>query len=670
MRLWYKEPRYLFASDYAEKDIPKQAGFKWDATERVWWTADPDLAVTLVQYADARTRTRLEALGREREQTRSLSRAQDSSLILEAPGGLDYLPFQKAGIEFAGNRPATLLADEMGLGKTIQVIGLCMQDRSIRRVLVVCPASLKLNWAREFQRWTVRTLSIRLYSAKSYEDVQMQCSHIFDPEHEFLDVSIINYDIVSRYLNVLTEKPWDLFVMDEAHYCKNPNALRTAYLLGGTVLEKQQKPVYQEREIICQPIPATRRMFLTGTPICNRPKELWTLVHALAPETFGDWWTYAKRYCDAKRGSYGWDFSGASNLDELQNKLRSTVMIRRKKMDVLSELPPKRRQVVEVAVNGESKAVQAEQKAWTEQQARLIGLRAAVELAKAQADEDYEEAVNQLRAGATEAFTAIAKVRHDTALVKVPFVLQHIHLAIDEDPAYKLVLFAHHHDVVAKFRDDLHERAVVLTGETPQAKRDQAITEFQTGIPQVFIGSITAAGLGITLTAASHVVFAELDWVPGTMCQAEDRLHRIGQTNAVLVQHLVLDGSLDAIVAKRLVAKLDLIDLALDRETDLLRMPVFPELETAEASTKRLTRKQVELEKERMTGAMKAVIIAGLQHLDRMTEEPSNPIDAAILKNLLRRANVLTRKDAVLGRMIVAKYHAAVPFSVLRAMQG
>jgi SWI/SNF-related matrix-associated actin-dependent regulator 1 of chromatin subfamily A len=241
------------------------------------------------------------------------------------------------------------------------------------------------------------------------------------------------------------------------------------------------------------------------------------------------------RYCDAYPGQWGWDYSGASNLDELNERLRSTVMIRRLKADVMKELPPKRRQIIE-----------------------LSGALPKPEV-------DYLAAVKALKNPGQIAFEEIARVRHEDALAKLPQVIEFIKDALEESE--KIVVFAWHRDVIEGLTQALIDFSpVIVTGDTSLKNRQWAIENFQNEPhTRIFIGNIQAAGVGITLTAASHVIFAELDWTPGVVSQAEDRCHRIGQKDFVLVQHLVLSGSIDAKMAKILVAKQEVLDKALDR---------------------------------------------------------------------------------------------------------
>jgi SWI/SNF-related matrix-associated actin-dependent regulator 1 of chromatin subfamily A len=272
-------------------------------------------------------------------------------------------------------------------------------------------------------------------------------------------------------------------------------------------------------------------------PIVNRPIELWPILQAIDPGGIGkNFMGFARRYCNAHQNGYGWDFTGASNLGELQMKLRTSCMVRRLKQDVLKELPAKRRQIVVIPPTGSAlKAVQAEKDAFDK------------------LNVPYEEAAEELTSR-TVAFEFISKVRHATAVAKIPYVISFLEDAM-EDNDNKIVLMIHHHDVAHKVAEAFPGSAIV-TGETNINKRDAEVVRFQNDPKcRLFIGSIQAAGVGITLTASSHVVFGELDWVPGNVSQAEDRCHRIGQTDSVLVQHLVFDDSIDARMAEIIVQK-------------------------------------------------------------------------------------------------------------------
>lgn len=376
-------------------------------------------------------------------------------------------------------------------------------------------------------------------------------------------------------------------LVSNCHYLKNPKAGRTIAIMrrprknatpptpaklarDGSIEKpaKPGKPALPAREAV----QAARCVFLTGTPILNRPIELFPIVERLDPKGLGaSFFGFGKRYCAASQTSFGWDFSGASNLEELQSRLRGSIMVRRLKNDVLKELPPKRRQLMPLdraetkALREAIEALEAEDARHGEGIARAV---ADVEIARGAGDEiAYAQAAAKLKSSQALAFTEMAKARYDLAIAKAPIVAERIVELLEGDPTLKIVVMAHHGDVVLKLRAALEGFGVAqVTGKTPVGDRQAECDRFQTDAAcRVFLGTIRAAGVGLTLTAAALVAFVELDWVPGNVAQAEDRCHRIGQTDSVLVWHFVVDDSIDAKMVAALVSKQDVADRALNR---------------------------------------------------------------------------------------------------------
>lgn len=596
-----------FPWSIAAKDAVKAAGFRFDGTRKLWWTNDPVVAARLDPNAAAVANAAIEA-----------SRAVSAEVTIPAPEGLAYLGYQKAGIAYClekfgdpfpkpynrveekgglnaqgsvqenprthrqGDRELSsgtytggpsqgqrheqtkrprpgvaqggsnsigmgssqnqtssrgvLLADEQGLGKTIEAIGVINADPNINNVLVVCPASLKTNWARELAKWLVIPRSIAIAEGDNFPNT---------------DIVIVNYDLLTRLRPTIDARNWDLLIADEAHRAKNPKAQRTQALLGH---RKSGNPG----------VIARRKLLLTGTPIVNRPVELWPLIEALDPNGMGaSFFTFAKRYTDAAHNGYGWDFTGAANLPELQQRMRAKFMVRRLKSEVLTELPAKRRQVIVVPPNGAAATVAAEQQLFQHHREVMERVEKAAAEAKARGDKDgYTAAIKSLHAANRIAFEKMSKARHATAVAKIPALIEHVTELLEAED--KVVVFIHHHDVAHALAEAFPDAAVV-TGETKISDRTLEVDRFQTDPHcRVFIGSLAAAGIGLTLTAAQLVVFGEEDWVPGNINQAEDRLHRIGQHGSVLVQHLVFDDSVDAYMAQVNVAKQDVFDRSLD----------------------------------------------------------------------------------------------------------
>lgn len=516
----------------ASKDALKAAGLSWSKDERsgnwsvCWWQP-----VSAEQAA--KENAAIEA-----------SRATEADVEIPVPEGLAYMPFQKAGIVAMRDRANNLLADEQGLGKTVQAIGLVNCDPTIKRVLVVCPSSLKINWRNELSKWLTRPLKVGVQNAG-----EPWCGGV-------VDVVVLNYDILRKYPQIYGEQ-WDLLVADEAHFLKSRTALRTKLLLGAS--KKADRAEFPG-------VRARRKVLMTGTPVLNKPVEVFTLLDALMP---GKWSFKDKvRYCDAQRTRWGWDFSGAAHLDELQIRLRRDVMTRRLKKDVLLDLPAKRRQVIEFAANGGAEAVRSEQESFARHEDGLVRLKAEAEVARLADDEDgYKTAVAALRKAYLVAFEEMAKVRHDVAVAKLPQVVEHVRNLLED--TQKLVVFVHHHDVTDRLVAEFSEFGVLaIDGRTDNAERQPTVDRFNTDpSKRVLVLGIRAAGVGLSVKASVEV-FAELDWTPGVVAQAEDRCHGIGrgiEGEPLLVQHLVLEGSLDAKMAKTIVKKQDVADRALDK---------------------------------------------------------------------------------------------------------
>jgi SWI/SNF-related matrix-associated actin-dependent regulator 1 of chromatin subfamily A len=579
------------------------------------------------------------------------SRASDANITVPVPDGLSYMPFQKAGIAWMQNHPATLLGDDMGVGKTIQMIGLINSDAAIKRVLIICPASVRINWKREMDKWLVSPRNVVIqYSNQPWVGGAA-------------DVVIINYDIVKKFEAQLTAIEWDLFCSDEAHYLKSPSANRTQIILGCKAWK--DRPEHKG-------IQAKRRVFASGTLVVNRPIELFPMLHAVDPKAWPSKMKYGVRYCAAHETRFGWDFSGASNLDELHRILRSRWMIRRMKSEVLTELPPKTRQIIELPANGAMAAIEAENDAFEEYESMLAEIRARIEVAALANDQaTYESESGKLKKAQAVAFAEMSKVRHQTAMAKLQMCIEHIRDVLEEVP--KLVVMAHHRDLVeaiaAEFKDC---GAVMLYGGMDDKDKDASVQAFQKDPNcRLFVGSITAAGVGLTLTAASMMIFCELDWRPGIVTQAEDREHRIGAVNPVLIQHLVLEGSLDARMVRVTIQKQNVIDRMFDKGAkqevgedvatmiDLIGAPESPVPVCAPKIDKHQTMTQPDLP---VTDALRAHVHAGLQRLAGVCNYANSWDGAGFSKfdaafgHALAEHTFLTDKMVVAGAKLCNKY--------------
>lgn len=527
MKLVKSKNIWVWDGGYDSRHIPKAAKFRWNVDGKFWWTDQPDCAVTLIEYSDGKTKAELQQLKSEMELQLEASIATDADIEIPCPSGMEYYGYQKAGIAYALKNKNVLIGDDMGLGKTVQAIGVINTDKTIKRVLIVAPATLKYNWRKELNVWLIRKMSIDIISSNS--------------QPSKADILIINYDILSSSkLEWVRKQKFDLIVADEAHYVKNEKAKRSAAFYA--MAEK-----------------VNRKLMLTGTPILNRPVELFHIIKCLGFKM--DYWAYVRRYCNAVKESHGWNLKGASNLEELQVRLRQSIMVRRQKADVLHELPPKRRQIIELDPNKYTSYINAEQEFLNRHTSTFM-----VEEDSKEVDmDDYETKVGSLKEMSATHIAEMARLRHMTALAKVPDVIDHLKSVLEE--TNKVVIFAHHRDVLQEIYKAFGSEAVMLIGGMDVDDKDDAVVRFQTDPKiKVFVGSIHAAGMGLTLTAASTVVFAELDWVPAILTQSEDRCHRIGQSESVLVQHIVIDGSIDSNLAKRIISKQNVIDRAMNAD--------------------------------------------------------------------------------------------------------
>uniref|UniRef100_H0WJS4 SWI/SNF-related matrix-associated actin-dependent regulator of chromatin subfamily A-like protein 1 n=1 Tax=Otolemur garnettii TaxID=30611 RepID=H0WJS4_OTOGA len=407
----------------------------------------------------------------------------------------NLMPFQRTGVNFAiakGGR--LLLADDMGLGKTIQAICIAAFYRKEWPLLVVVPSSVRFTWEQAFLQW-LPSLSPR--------DVNVVVTGK-DCLNSGL-VNIVSFDLLSRLEKQLKLKPpFKVVIIDESHFLKNS---KTARCRAALPLLKVAKRV----------------ILLSGTPAMSRPAELYTQIIAVKPTFFPQFHTFGLRYCAAKKMPWGWDYSGSSNLGELKLLLEEAVMLRRLKSDVLSQLPAKQRKMVVVAPG-------------------RINARARAALDAAAMEMTTKDKTKK------EQKEALILFFNRTAEAKIPSVIEYI-LDLLESGREKFLVFAHHKvvlDAVTKELERKHVQHIRIDGSTPSADREHLCQQFQLWERHaVAVLSITAANMGLTFSSADLVVFAELFWNPGVLIQAEDRVHRIGQTNSVGIHYLVARGTAD-----------------------------------------------------------------------------------------------------------------------------
>ena len=366
------------------------------------------------------------------------------------------LPHQIQGRDMILSQRKTYMADDMGLGKTRTVLEAVI-DRGLYPILVVCPASLKWNWAKEFKTW------------KNIEVV---------PEDFTADIVIVNYESLRKYALEIAHKDFVQVIFDECHVLKNSQS-------GRGLLCKD----------IANNIPY--RVMISGSPVLNRPEEL---VHQFDILGIINWFggkkKFLDKYCDPQETRYGKQYQGFSYLHDLKKVLKNA-LIRRVKEDLESQLPAKTITAVPIMELPQEKPCSLEQ---IERQERAVLSR------------------------------------------KLPLSLTSIQDQINKHG--KVVVFVHHHSVGAALLKE-YPNACVIKGSQSAKARQAQVDRFQNTDCPIIICSLVAAAVGITLTAAHVAIFLEFPWSPTLLRQAQDRVHRIGQTKPVDIYYLYAKGSID-----------------------------------------------------------------------------------------------------------------------------
>lgn len=575
------------------------------------------------------------------------SRAASSDVEIPVPRGLEYLPFQKAGIAYARTHKNVLFGDEMGLGKTIQAIGVCNDDRTLRNNLVICPAYLKLNWASEIRKWHVGEPEVLVVNAGEELPERRGRGERF---------VIINYDILQRYPD-LSNWPLDCVIIDECHYIKNPSAKRTAAIMG---------------------LRARRFLALSGTPALNRPIELYPVTKLMMGKSAPTYWRFAKDFCNAKKNFMNkMDVKGVSNPFKLQQYLRTNFMVRRLKKDVLKELPPKMRQLIELPPSTAIKmTLDIEAEIWKPHEDTIAELRIRRDEAEIAGDDDEFQSIGSAMVRVINlAFHEMSKVRKELSLLKVPMIQTHLEDAMHEN-LDKFIVFFHHKEACMRLQESLSKDGVlsgVITGDVPMEERNALVNRFQTDPRmRVIIGTIGAMGTGVTLTASSTVLIGELDWRPGIMCQAEDRAHRIGQTGSVLCQYFLFEGSVDSKMIGDVIQKMANLSRVLDAEGE----PTANEQRVVRRRDKR-PRRDWEADVANMTNEMSNRVHAAIRAIaakDKdMARERNNmgfsKFDAGIGHRLASK-ETFTKREAAFAKHLAFKYRRQLDGPTVTSIWG
>lgn len=438
-------------------------------------------------------------------------------------------PHQIEGIAFLLGRRRALLADDMGLGKTRQSVIAMVEAEGEGPYLVICPASIKRNWAREIE-----------IVFPDAEPAIVGPGPL--PPINYCGWIIVNYEILGKHLEKLLAFDWKGVVFDEAHYLKNYQSQRSRNA-SKLVKEIKHNPVVHA---------------LTGTPMTSRPRDLFPLLQILDHPLGKSFLSFAKRYCEAYQGDFGLVADGASNLEELTVQLHG-VMLRRTKDEVL-DLPPKVRTWMDVelhpyAIQHFNRLVQEFISKFDTPEA-INETTEPVGLSSERRDE-LDDSIDTTDLGT--GMGRITQVRRAIAFVKCRHTIKFVENALEQGE--KVIIFTSFLNTMQRFQKHFKDRAVYVSGEVPAHERQDRVDRFQNDDDiKIFVANMHIAGVGINLTAARQVVFNDLDWVPANHWQAEDRAYRIGQTGTVNVTYMIATGTVDSFVKTVLETKAALMD--------------------------------------------------------------------------------------------------------------
>ncbi|XP_015509270.1 SWI/SNF-related matrix-associated actin-dependent regulator of chromatin subfamily A-like protein 1 isoform X1 [Neodiprion lecontei] len=418
------------------------------------------------------------------------------------------MPFQREGVCYGILKNGRcIIADEMGLGKTIQALGIVHYYRNDWPLLIVSPSSVRYQWSEAIYTFLPSVPTHYVHHYTTAKDT------VGDAK-----IVIMSYDILKRTISSLERHVFGAVIFDESHFLKSPKSARS---VAASVVASQ----------------ARRVVLLSGTPALSRPKELYFQIN-LVMQKFLGFHEFGIRYCAGTFGKFGWEYGGSSNMQELQLLLNRCCLIRRIKSEVLTQLPSKIREVVIL----DPKLIKTE----TQKMKKIA------------------EAVQRESFRNSEGNTALLQHYRETAEVKTKAICNYVNDLLESDT--KFLIFAHHLTVLNEICKTISSKNVSyirIDGSTKSEERKVRCDMFQEQDDcLVAVLSITAASTGITLTAAQRVVFAELYWNPGILCQAEDRVHRIGQQGSVLIQFLIAKNTADDHLWKLMQTKLNVLNKA------------------------------------------------------------------------------------------------------------
>ena len=434
---------------------------------------------------------------------------------------------QKSGVKFLLTRNGCILADGMGLCKTATSI-IAALESGAKKILVICPASLKINWEREINTFCDETHIINGRNWKTSKftiinyDILKNFHTVGEPKKNNPDDSIINYN------RQIVNSKFDLVIIDEAHYLKDNKTNR------GKIMTE-----------VCVKYGIEKVWLLTGTPVANRPMDFYNLLNLIKAPIANNWQYFAVRYCEGRkffkvlangRRKQIWLTDGASNLEELTNKTKN-LLLRRKKEDVL-DMPDK---IITPVYH------QLSDYGWTEYNNLW---------------DDYIEKRKEEKKNINlqRDLVELILLRKHIAMEAIPHTIELANNAIEE--GQKVIIFTNFTDELMELYEKFGKIAVIHNGKMSNDEKQNSVDRFQNDDNiKVFIGNIKSAGVGITLTAANIVIFNSYDWTPGANEQCEDRSYRCGQLNRVTIYYQLFENTISIRVWNVLKNKQNIIDI-------------------------------------------------------------------------------------------------------------
>lgn len=481
-------------------------GRKWNGDEKRWEFPAvhlPKIKKLFPQSTFSSSAEKLlTKLQERREDLDEIREKEDTDFTV--PGlKLNLYPYQKVGVQFvdrAGGR--CLIADAPGLGKTVQAIAYAQLHNL--KTLIVCPLSVVVNWQREIKKFTGKESTI--WDSKTYD------GHLRNQFH------ITHYDAVAKNNHWLRDQAFDLLVCDEATYLKNRQTIRAKSILGSWK-ERRKYPGVKTKYTI----------FLTGTPVMSRPIEAFSLLNFLDKDRFNNFFHFTQRYG-------GWKGQAPMNLQDLHDRTKDLV-IRRKKDQVLTELPAKQRNDLYVELTKD------ERKEYNQLLKELFG---------------------KWKSDGKPSVKHMPKLQGFLIEKKLPRLLEMIDEFLDNDKP--ILIFSNYIAPLKFLLEHYGDQAAILTGEMNRNERQETIDKLVSGKAKIGLFSLLAAGMGID--GLQHkidtVVFLNMDYVPANHEQAEDRTHRIGQKAQVQVYYMVCDGTMDEYMRDVLKEKQEVADIIVD----------------------------------------------------------------------------------------------------------